>query len=259
MTRKFNPVGLAHQSSTFTTLCSQSTMASQQEGERESASRGVEHGKEGMSPEDMRQYRVIAQQNSIESLSAAEKRYAKAKNAGAAEIHNTKEAVTHGLDAAGAFAVAKGAEATQGVHVVAEKGIEAKDYAAEKTRVAAEAAAQEMAKREKAEEVKEAAKSMAQKAMEKAQEAREAARETGEVAMKRAREKAEEAIEVAKRALEYAGTKGEGSLKDKDKATLKQAKEYAGQKAILVQEKVGEEQKEGRGEHGEPKQAEDPL
>lgn len=111
---------------------------------RESASREEEPGKESMSREEIGQYRAVAQQSSIESLSAAEKRYEKAKNAGAAALNDTKEAVMRGLGAAGAYAVAKGAEAkevaTQGVHVAAEKGIEAKDYAAEKTRVLAEAA-----------------------------------------------------------------------------------------------------------------------
>ncbi|CAD5184152.1 unnamed protein product [Musa acuminata subsp. malaccensis] len=102
-----------------------------------------------MSPEEIGRYRAVAQQNSVESIRAAEERYEKAKQAGAGVLHGTRDTVAHGLGAAGLWAAAMGTEAkdraAHGARAAAEytteKGSLAKDYAAEKAHAVAEVAA----------------------------------------------------------------------------------------------------------------------
>ncbi|XP_055823819.1 seed biotin-containing protein SBP65 [Solanum dulcamara] len=94
----------------------------------------------GSSLEEISQYRAIAQQNSMDSIRAAEERYEKAKELGASTLHNVKESATHGLGATGTYTTEKGTQAKdtithglqKGTQYVAEKAGAAKDTALEK-------------------------------------------------------------------------------------------------------------------------------
>ncbi|CAL9199553.1 unnamed protein product [Musa hybrid cultivar] len=157
----------------------------QQVNREEEVSREEERAKrEAMSLEEIGHYRATAQQNSIESIRAAEERYEKAKHAGLATVHHAKETVVHGLGAAGAYAAAKGTEA--------------KDYAGEKARGAAEVAAQKAAAAkdvtvEKGRQGLEVAKDTAAQAAVKAKDLTVG---TGETAMEYAKETAAKTKDV---------------------------------------------------------------
>ncbi|XP_020576829.1 seed biotin-containing protein SBP65-like isoform X2 [Phalaenopsis equestris] len=71
-----------------------------------------------ISPQGTVPYRAQAQQNSIDSINAAEERYAKAKESGSAAYQHTKDTVVHGVGA--------------GTTYIAGKGYQAADYAVEK-------------------------------------------------------------------------------------------------------------------------------
>ncbi|KAH7658129.1 hypothetical protein IHE45_17G066400 [Dioscorea alata] len=88
-----------------------------------------ENKKKELTPEEIGQYRATAQQNSLDSIRAAEERYAKAKESGHSALRETKEAVTHGVGAAKDFAVGKTKEGYHAAKDVAVKTVEkAKDY-----------------------------------------------------------------------------------------------------------------------------------
>lgn len=85
--------------------------------------------KKELTPEEITQYRATAQQNSLDSIRAAEERYAKAKESGHSALRETKEAVTHGVGAAKDFAVEKTKEGYHAAKDVAVKTVEkAKDF-----------------------------------------------------------------------------------------------------------------------------------
>ncbi|URE48680.1 Galactosyltransferase [Musa troglodytarum] len=204
-------------------------MASGQQANREEeVSREEEQAKrEAMSLQEIGHYRATAQQNSIESIRAAEERYEKAKHAGLATVHHAKEAVDHGLGATGAYTAAKGTEAKDAAahgaraaaEYTAEKGSEAKDYAAEKARAAAEVAAQKAAAAkdvtiEKGRQGLQVAKDTAAQAAVKSKDVAVSAGETAADYAKQAAVKAKDVtVSTGETAMEYAK---EAAAKTKD-------------------------------------------
>ncbi|CAL9180236.1 unnamed protein product [Musa hybrid cultivar] len=200
----------------------------QQVNREEEVSREEERAKrEAMSLEEIGHYRATAQQNSIESIRAAEERYEKAKHAGLATVHHAKETVVHGLGAAGAYAAAKGTEA--------------KDYAGEKARGAAEVAAQKAAAAkdvtiEKGRQGLEVAKDTAAQAAAKSKDVAVSAGETAADYAKQAAVKAKDVtVGTGETAMEYAK---ETAAKTKDVTvyTGQTAADYVKQAAMKTKD-----------------------
>ncbi|KAK4368994.1 hypothetical protein RND71_012786 [Anisodus tanguticus] len=99
--------------------------ASQMQKQSKGVGAGGTEETKGPSLEEISQHRQTAQQNSMDTIRAAEERYEKAKEKGAFTLHNVKESATHGLGATGKY--------------VAEKAGAAKDTALEKGQQAYEA------------------------------------------------------------------------------------------------------------------------
>ncbi|MQM09866.1 hypothetical protein Taro_042742 [Colocasia esculenta] len=210
---------------------------------------------EAMSLEEMTKYRAAAQQNSIDAIRAAEERYAEAKDAAAAALKNTKEAVAHGVGAAATYAVVKGAEAkdaaAHGARVVAgysaEKGAVAKDAVVEKGQQGYQAAKDKAvsAGRAAADYTQQAAgrakgatvctgKSAAEHAKDQAEKAKEVTVGTGKSAADHAKEMADKARQVTvstgESTVEYVREKAV-EAKDATARAAHKAAEYTSQKA----------------------------
>ncbi|XP_078428305.1 uncharacterized protein LOC144700708 [Wolffia australiana] len=160
-----------------------------------------EEEEKNMSLEEIGGYRATAQQNSLETIRAAEERYTKAKDSAAAVLKESKETVGEGIGAAVAYATAK--------------GVEAKDFAVEKSQQGYEAA-----------------KEYAQQTADKAVAVKEAVTEKGRRGMEMATEQGSKAYEAAKDAAASVVQTREESPQDEDE----QEKGIRGERLTLEKE-----------------------
>ncbi|XP_060188016.1 seed biotin-containing protein SBP65-like isoform X1 [Lycium barbarum] len=191
------------------------TTEAQARGQGENVAHHEGGGTKGPSLDEISQYRQTAQQNSMDTIRAAEERYEKAKEKGASTLQNVKESATHGLGAA----TEKGAQAKDTLTHSLQK---AKDTALEKGQQAYEA-------------TKDNLSGAGQTAAQSAQQAKDyTMQKTGE-AKDYAAPKTGEVQEQGKGAASYVGEKA-AQVKDATVETGKGAVGYAGKVAGAVKD-----------------------
>ncbi|XP_059282787.1 seed biotin-containing protein SBP65 isoform X4 [Lycium ferocissimum] len=190
------------------------TTEAQARGQGENIAHHEGGGTKGPSLEEISQYRQTAQQNSMDTIRAAEERYEKAKEKGASTLQNVKDSATHGLGATDTYAREKGAQAK---HTLTHSLQKAKDTALEKGQQAYEA-------------TKDTLSGAGQTAAQSAQQAKDYTMQKAGETKDYVAPKTGEVQEQGKGAASYVGEKA-AQVKDATVETGKGAVGYAGKVA----------------------------